>query len=184
MSDTTWEEVDYRAGSRTAPAIDAFLGAVAEQFVNGGCVLRQFEARDQARFDSALAHDLRGLEQMLAAFLRRPEVHAGLEEVKIASAARTLPAFRTIGAFELEGALAHTLLTGGAYTRGVGSEERARLIAREFLDALLEDRLSCTVFVLEGAWTPWFFDVAWDHSYVLIDPGARSWWTLFMTDTD
>ena len=184
MTRTAWDEIGYRTAVRTAPAMEAFVSAVAKQYANGGCLLSQFEARDHAEFDAATVKHHR-LEDCLTGFLGRPEVQAGLKEVQVDRASRFPPPFHAAGAFEFEGALAQLLLAGGAYTGGVGSEEEARRLAREFVDAIVEDRrLLCTVFVLEGAWTPWFFDVMWDHTYILMDRGARCWWTLFMTDTD
>ena len=59
------------------------------------------------------------------------------------------------------------------------------MLAKDLVDSLVgENRRHCYVFMIDGAWTPWFFDVAWDYSYVLFDPIRRCWWTLFMTDTD
>jgi hypothetical protein len=67
----------------------------------------------------------------------------------------------------------------------MSSEDEARRISRAFVDVLLGNhRRSSTVLALDGAWTPWFYDVAWDSSYVILDPAASAWWTLFMTDTD
>ena len=180
-----WQEVEYTVGSDTPPATHRFVTAMTEQLTNGGCLLTQFVAKDRARFDEALANDRQGVGHWLGAFLNRPEVRESLAVVRIAEAESVPPAFRTIGAFEMEGALVEILLGGGAYTRGVGSEERARVLAKDFVDALVGvNRRHCTVFVIDGAWTPWFFDVAWDYSYLLFDTVARCWWTLFMTDTD
>jgi hypothetical protein len=185
MSGTTWRDVDYFVGARTSPAIDAFVEAITGQFLNGDCVLRLFEAKAPAQFDAALVGDIQGLDHCLATFLGRPEVREGLKEVDLAAAVSLPPAFQSITTFELEGALTHMLLPGGAYTDGIHLEERARTLARDFVDALVgEHRLSCTVFKLFGAWTPWFCDVAWDYSFVLMDRGGRSWWTIFMTDAD
>ncbi|HEX6812548.1 MAG TPA: hypothetical protein VF384_13060 [Planctomycetota bacterium] len=143
--------------------------------------MRLFEPLDAQRPDAAFA---RGLAPCLAAFLGRPEVRRELEAIEIRSAKSLPPAHRLMTTFELEGALTSALHSGGAYTRAVG-EERARVLSRQFVDALVADRrLTCSVFAIEGAWTRWFHDVAWDYSYVLLDPVGRALWMLFMTDTD
>ena len=185
MPVATWSQVEYIVETDDAHAIRSFVTAMTEQFVNGDCVIRQFIAKDPSHFDAALAHDRQGVEHWLGAFLSRPEVRASLAVIRIAEAESITPAFRTIGAYEFEGALVEILLGGGAYSHGVGSEERARVLAKDFVDSLLgENRRHCTLFVIDGPWTPWFFDVAWDYSYLLFDTVARRWSTLFMTDTD
>ena len=185
MTHTTWEQVEYTVEQTKAPAIDAFAGAVTRLFANGGIVLQRFAARSPAAFDSAWGYDNVGPPQrILAAFLQRPEVRNALATVEIDSA-QTMPPFRTLGLFELEGALTGILLGGGAYIRGLESEDEARHVSRAFVDALAGDnRRTALGFAFEGYWTPWFHDVAWDFTYFVFDPVGKSWWALFMTDTD
>jgi hypothetical protein len=33
-------------------------------------------------------------------------------------------------------------------------------------------------------WTPWFYDIAWDATFVLHDPQAKGFVLLCLTDTD
>jgi hypothetical protein len=180
-----WDTIEYRVVDDVPPAGLVLVQAISEEFVNGGCVLRRFAPVDPAQFEDAARHDLQGLGHLLGAFLARPEIQSALEKIGVADAEQLPPEFRTMGAFEFEGALTHTLLAGGAYTRGLGDEDLARQIARDFVDALLPGRkLSATVFSIAGPWTPWFYDVAWDSSYFVFDRTAHAWWTLLMTDTD
>lgn len=182
MTTSTWTQVEDSSSLRRVGAIDAFLSEVSRQYVNGGCLLYRFEARDPSLLNFAQAG---GFSRLLAALLNQPVVKNALADVKFASAKVIPPPFRPLGSFEFEGALTEMLLGGGAYISGLTSEDDARRISRAFVDALLGDhRRSSAVFALEGAWTPWFHDVAWDCSYVILDPSARAWWTLFATDTD
>lgn len=183
MDGEGWENVEYRCVAPTTPAVQAFAGKMASLYANGGCLIRRFEPRTPAVFDLALRHDLRGLAPLLSSFLGRPEVQAALAEARVGEAALDAVPFRAIGTYELEGALTQILLWGGAY-RGGMPEEPARLASRALVDELTGDRRHAHVFAIEGAWTPWFRDVAWDHSFVVLDADRRIWWTLFMTDTD
>jgi hypothetical protein len=80
--------------------------------------------------------------------------------------------------------LTHALVAGGAYGGGV-PEEAARQLSRAFVASCFNDHhLSVTVFAIRGAWTDWFYDVAWDSSYLCVDPLAARWTCLFFTDTD
>jgi hypothetical protein len=63
-----------------------------------------------------------------------------------------------------------------------GTEDKARRLSREFVAAIGHDYTQ--VFSIEGAWTGWFLDVAWDSSFVVYDPQRMRWWILCMTDTD
>lgn len=183
MDDGGWEKVEYRLVTGTTPALQAFAGHVASMYANGGCLLRKFEPLSPGGFDLTWRNDLRGLGHMLSSFLGRPEVRAALREIRLGEAALDALPFRAIGAFELEGALTQILLWGGAYNSGM-PEEPARLASRAFVDELIGDRRHAHVFAIQGAWTPWFQDVAWDYSFIVLDADRRAWWTLFMTDTD
>ena len=182
MTEPSWSHIEDSSSLRGVGAIDAFLAEVSRQYVNGDCLLYRFEALDPSLLNFAQAG---GFSRLLAAFLNRPAVKNALNDVKVTSAKAIPPPFRPLGSFEFEGALTETLLGGGAYIRGMDSEDDARRISRAFVDALLGNhRRSSTAFAFEGAWTPWFHDVAWDSSYLILDPLARAWWALFMTDTD
>ena len=182
MTEPSWTPVEDSSSLRRFEAIEALLGEVSRQYANGGCVLYRFEVRDPSLFNFAQAD---GYSRLLVAFLNRPEVKNALNDLQLASAKVIPPPFRPLGSFEFEGALTEILLGGGAYIGGMSSEDEARRISRAFVDVLLGNhRRSSTVLALDGAWTPWFYDVAWDSSYLILDPAASAWWTLFMTDTD
>ena len=163
-------------------AINAFLSEVSRQLVNGGCLLYRFDDLDPSLFNFAQPG---GLSRLLQQFLNDPTVRKALADVNLDSAKAIPPPHRILGSFEFEGALTEILLGGGAYVSGLSSKDDARGMSRAFVEAMLEQRRrGAPVFALEGAWTSWFYDVAWDASYVIIDPSARAWWILLMTDTD
>jgi hypothetical protein len=94
------------------------------------------------------------------------------------------PPYRSIGTFEFEGALTQALVAGGAYGGRV-PEQAARQLSRDFVDCCFDDRrLSVAVFCIPGAWTKWFYDVAWDGTYLCLDLVGASWTCLLFTDTD
>ncbi len=89
------------------------------------------------------------------------------------------------GAFEFEGALTQTLLAGGAYTRFKGTEDDARALSRNFIEAILPDgRLSASVYKIDGAWTDWYYDVAWGKTFIIYDRVGCRWSIFCATDTD
>jgi len=140
-------------------------------------------ATDSQTFDNASRADLRGLDHLLGSFLRSSSVRSALAELNI-GADEQVPAYHIISAFEFEGALTHALIVRGACGGSV-PEEAARSLSRDFVDACFDGgHLGVRVFAISGAWTSWFYDVAWDHSFVAFDPKVRSWTCLFATDTD
>lgn len=51
--------------------------------------------------------------------------------------------------------------------------------------AIIGDRYEdFRVDACHDAWTPWFFDVAWDHTLVLTDSATAEVTVLCITDTD
>jgi hypothetical protein len=50
---------------------------------------------------------------------------------------------------------------------------------------LVQDRHQDTrVFGSDDAWTPWFWNVAWDRTWILVDDRHREVTVLCVTDTD
>lgn len=73
-------------------------------------------------------------------------------------------------------------MQGGAYQKFSGTEDEAGLLSRHFVAVIGHDHTQ--VFKVLGAWTYWFYDVAWDTSFVILDAQRMRWWILCMTDTD
>ncbi|MBN9692008.1 MAG: hypothetical protein J0M24_17335 [Verrucomicrobia bacterium] len=176
-----WSDVHYAEQPLTDARLEAYLAALRPLYPNGRVLLRCFQPTDAAAFHSASRHDWRGRDHLLSSFLNAPSIRAFLGELQIPSPLR-LPAFHCYSAYEMEGTLTVTLLRGGAYQMFPGTEDKARRLSREFVAAIGHDYTQ--VFSIEGAWTGWFLDVAWDSSFVVYDPQGMRWWILCLTDTD
>ncbi|MFN7840755.1 MAG: hypothetical protein ACK5N9_03440 [Pirellula sp.] len=89
------------------------------------------------------------------------------------------------GSYALEGEIIELLLSSGAYRHSELSPVSARTSAASFIDCIAGfDRKHLVGFRTVVPWSNWFYDVAWDHTLVIVD-GARSrWWLLCTTDTD
>jgi hypothetical protein len=117
--------------------------------------------------------------------LQAESVLAAVPELQIPFPLQKLPRYGLYTGFEFEGAVTHSLLSRGAYVASKLDVETARKLSRDFVDALVNgDRLATIVYSIRGAWTEWFFDIAWDQTFVVVNvPTGR--WTLFcFTDTD
>ncbi len=176
-----WSDVHYAEQPLTDARLEAYVAALRPLYANGRVLLRCFQPTDTVAFHSASRHDLRGLDHLLSAFLSAPTIQVFLGELHIPSPLK-LPAYHYYSVYEMEGALTVTLLRGGAYKRFAGTEDEARRLSREFVAAIGHEHAQ--VFKIVGAWTDWFYDVAWDSSFVIFDAQRMRWWILCMTDTD
>jgi hypothetical protein len=176
-----WSDVHYAEQPLADARLTAYLEALRQIYANGRVLLRCFQPTDTAAFHSASHYGLRGLDHVLSAFLGAPTIQVYLSELHIPSPLK-LPAYQCYSAYEMEGALTVALLQGGAYHKFLGPEDEARQLSREFVAAIGRDHTQ--VFKIEGAWTDWFYDIAWDLSFVILDAGHMRWWILCMTDTD
>jgi hypothetical protein len=89
------------------------------------------------------------------------------------------------GTLTLAGELASALVHGGAYIRFKGSSAAAFQLAQAGLVDLVGDRHeSFRVFESHAPWTPWFFDIAWDQTWILADYERLEVSILCKTDTD
>jgi hypothetical protein len=176
-----WSDVHYAEQPFTDARLTAYLEALRRLYGNGRVLLRCFQPTDTVAFHSARAHDSRGLDRLLSAFLGATTIQQFLGELHIPSPLK-LPTYQYYSAYEMEGALTVALLQGGAYHKFLGPDDEARRLSREFVSAIGHDHAQ--VFKIAGAWTDWFYDVAWDLSFVILDPQRTRWWILCMTDTD
>jgi hypothetical protein len=153
-------------------AIDAYLLAMRHVYANGGIELSIFDLADSdAAFDVFAASD--DLEKI--DFPNQVPLLAGL-------APALSPNFTRLTE-PLEDALALMLIHGGASATTVYQD--ADELADAFCAALFaEASLSITHYVSHAPWSPYFYDVAWDYSYLSIDREKRRVYLLRATDTD
>jgi hypothetical protein len=181
-----WADVRYREQRVTHPAIDAWLSALGRVYEHGGGLLRVFEPRDTGVFDHAVQHAHHDPTDPLLAFLSSPEVVAACPELRIETPLKGAPVFQEVSLYAMEGELTYLLLVGGAYTAFQGTVDEARVLSRRFMEALCgpELHLGRLAWASKTPWTPWFFDLAWDHTFLICDHGSRRVILLCVTDTD
>jgi hypothetical protein len=179
-----WRDVEYEVVPVTDPRLLAVTGALQASHVNGGAILRVFQPTSVVAFDIAARSDLQGVGHWLRCFLEASSVRQAVPELRIPIPLPEVPKHTWYSGFEFEGAVTHTLLRGGAYERPPFGEEAARRMSREFVDAMAGERLQTAVWRIDEPWTDWFYDVAWDATFVVQQLHARRWALLCVTDTD
>ncbi len=170
--------------------MQALLDAIRMTRDNGGVLhakLRAVDVRDASqwfRAPTVLEQDTSFRELLDSKALRQalPELQVP-EPYPLASPPRFVGGGG--GSLTLDGELALVLVHGGAYTRYPGTAAEAKALGRAAVDEVVEDRHEdFDVYSSEQPWTPWFFDVAWDQTWFLVDRGRLEVTVLCMTDTD
>ena len=93
--------------------------------------------------------------------------------------------FEMTSAFSLGGCMAEALKWGGAYKKvnynGVEIKKNSESAATELLNNNFDDTIVC---VSNEPWCDFFFDVAWDFTWVVINTSNRNIHIILATDTD
>jgi hypothetical protein len=89
------------------------------------------------------------------------------------------------GALDLDGVLAKLLVLGGAYERFQGPHVEAKALAAAAVYDLIQDRYEdFSLYYSDHAWSPWFFYIAWDLTFILVDRRQAEVTIIATTDTD
>jgi hypothetical protein len=108
-----------------------------------------------------------------------------LPELKISTPFYDGTIFDRTTSFTFDGQIASTLFNGGAYKRFQRSPIEAKIIAQELSDFIIGDRFAETIlFTSYSPWSDWFFDVAWDRTWIIFDETMSRFWLICVTDTD
>lgn len=90
-----------------------------------------------------------------------------------------------ISPLTLDGDFAQHLVRGGAYEDFKGTMAGVKEIGRKFSEYIFQNRFEeVKLFSSEDAWTQWFFDIAWDKTWIILDEGEQKLWIICITDTD
>jgi hypothetical protein len=85
----------------------------------------------------------------------------------------------------LDGILAGVIVSGGAYKSYRGPAAEAKALAAEAVDVLIQQRYEdVRLDATHEPWTPWFHNIAGDHTYVLTDRANAEVTILCITDVD
>ncbi len=182
----SWKEVDYQLSDLNHPDVLRLVDVLETLYVNGDVILRSFEPIDPDLYDKARVSDLQGTDYVIKTFLRSPKVMATLGD-DIQMTEDDVENFQYVwqSVFEFEGSLNHMLALGGAYKSGFHIEDYIREVSRNFVNAIVPDGfLNTTVYRCSSAWTNWFYDIAWDRTFIIKNPVEKKWILLCTTDTD
>lgn len=185
----SWASLDWERQPLVHPELDIYLDHVRRTHVNGGHIVGRWRATQYADTTAWFMARNRFEEyDLFRVFFGHPTVRSDLADLQLPADLRAIhERFRqqTAGALTLDGLLAGILVNGGAYERFKGAASDAKDIANRVVAALTGKRYEdFRVDLSHEAWTPWFRDVAWDHTFVLTDRAKAEITVLCITDAD
>lgn len=188
IADTDWSTARIELLDARGPGIDAFLSALRETLNCGMYEFRRFSVQPLRDFDwfydGSVWSDV-GPGKFARAFLAHPVVQAELGEVLSGADAALSNRFERMSPLALDGLLGQQLVDGGCCARFRGEHRAAKALAAGFCRDLFGERYEdAQVAHASFAWTPWFFDIAWDRTWVVIDKGTGAVSILCSTDED
>jgi hypothetical protein len=182
----TYEEVDV-----TGPGVAQLVSELATVYDSGGVLLRRFRCTDPDEKDAWFGTNTKLHEyESFRTFLGSAAVRAALPELSVPdpfpiSHPPEFPSTAKWWTLMLDGWFALRLMHGGAYGRYAGSAIDAKKIGENAVKDLVQGRHDdFDAFASDEAWTPWFRDIAWDSTLILVDRARYEVTVLCMTDTD
>lgn len=180
-----WREIDFPLVDEDAGALHPFMEALRGLYANGAVVHKTFAMPARVDFDEFLhlgrLHDIFFFERFWLASSVRAALPFDLHEVEFLSPT----VFSWTQRVELPGSLASALVRGGAYRNWDSTAREAMRLGLEAAEVLLAgDFEEPRVFVSQTAWSRFFHDVAWDYTWLVIEPRRRRIDVLLATDTD
>lgn len=178
--------IRFVRGPEVPPALAELAAILRTVLDNGGVIAETFAVEDAdevaAWFLSRGNFDTYGLLEQLLRSEPVTSVASGSGTYDPRAASRT---FEQTTPLTLDGDLAGALVWGGAYGRFEGSHADAKRLGLEVCRQLFGDRWEdVRVHESTAPWSPWFWDVAWDHSWVVTDLRTQQLTLVALTDTD
>ena len=180
-----WEAVRIVPVFARSEDINAFLVEMERVNTNGGIVFARFELHAGRTFHWFASRNRWDEMDFFRSFLLHRVVRETCPELKLGESFLESPVFEWGSSLTLDGELARALVIGGPYKRFEGSPRQAKDLAGRFCSALFDDCFSeVEVFRSWKPWSAWFYGIAWDFTFIIIDKRLSIVTILCSTDTD
>jgi hypothetical protein len=178
-------QIKYEQEILADPRIDDLLRCINQRYSNGGCLYYGFKPIDQAKFTQAWRSDQKGLNYIVRSFLSSESVRVIAHSLKIPERVPENLSCCWYNGYEFEGAITHAIMRGGAYAQCDFPEETARRLSQNFVSAMTAEQIGQTfVCRIDSPWTEWFYDVAWDSTFIVFQYQRNRMNLFCITDTD
>jgi len=180
-----WKEADFSVSTRSFPCTLESVQELQRRYENGRVIFASFQSAAHRVFDWYASRNK--LQELLFfhKFWHTPTPARILSELCVPSTHENDPGFQLRSSLTFAGELALSLYTGGAYHKSHGSGAEEMRLAEQTAHELIQERFSeVAMFVSHAAWSGFFFGIAWDVTWILLDKRDRSIHILAATDTD
>jgi hypothetical protein len=179
-----WNAVQIKLINQIDQPIDTMVNALNKTHSNGGARFAKFKIEGNSCFNWFMSRNRWNEIEFPENFFRAKNVVAAFPELCVELDQCTL-GFEWGSSFTLAGEIAWTLALGGAYDKHPGGSANAYQLAENFRIHLFGDRFD-DMLVLKSSrpWSAWFYGIAWDSSWIMIDKRQSHVSVLAVSDTD
>jgi hypothetical protein len=179
-----WREIDFPLIEEPKTGL-RFVQDLATMYSNGTVLHKSFSIPDYSDFtafiNTGALHSTFFFERFWQTKSVASELPYALNDVRFLAP----DTFRWIHPVELPGSMARALVQGGAYTSEPMAARSAMEIAGQAAESLLAGNFQGPlVFVSCLPWSSFFYDVAWDYTWLIIRPADCRIEVILATDTD
>jgi hypothetical protein len=180
-----WREVDFPLLAEEAQELNPYLNSLRGTYGNGAVLHKTFSMPEHADLTEFVLLGALHPVYFFERFWRTKSVSAALPyELHDVNFLNT-SLFQRVLPVQLPGSLASALVRGGAYGQNVPQARQAVALSSAAAEVLVAgDFDGAMVFISEAAWSEFFHDVAWDYTWLVVQPGRRRIEVLLATDTD
>lgn len=182
--ESLWKGVHIEYRKSESPPVEALVNALRKTHVNGGAAFAMFSVGNNPNLNWFISRNSWDAIELPERFLRSSAVVGALPDVCKQPISSSF-GFEWGSPFTLAGELAQTLFEGGAYVKHAGGPGEAFALAESFRRWLFGDRFG-EVLVVKcfKPWSAWFYDIAWDGTWLVVDKRQSIVSVLTVTDTD
>ncbi len=181
--DACWASTGISWVQPTNNRLSAVIEALENTHVNGGARVAQFQVDSEGAVFWFLSRNRLDEMRFFDRFFCASPVIQAFPEISTPNP--RVSEFKMEGCFVAIGHLAQILSNGGAYKNLMGRDSETWRLALEFAEGAFGGRFSTTMaWVNWSAWSPYFFDVAWDATLFFFDKTEGVMTVLTITDTD
>ncbi|MGE6597859.1 hypothetical protein [Bacillus proteolyticus] len=175
----TFEKIETNDSS-----IEQLIHTFKEQNLHGGAVISCFKVHNE-NFFKEIPRGEDGHKRFFRRIFNSLDIINNLEALKIHTSEKYKCRFKERQAVMLDGSIATQILCGGAYVEFQERPVVAKQLAVNLCQYMFQDRYE-DIKALESyrPWTDWFYGIAWDTTWMVLDSKEHKMWLICVTGTD
>ncbi|SFT02862.1 hypothetical protein [Marininema halotolerans] len=168
--------------------VDGVVKNIEMSHINGGIIIKIFDIINKKVINETInPYFYNNSQDGFKKLLLSTDIKSSIPLLKLDDGLQGDTDFQLSNSFAFESEIASAIYQGGAYFKFKGNSRESKNIAANFTDFIfgIEDPDSnIKTFESCKPWSKWFFDVAWDVSWLIFDGRKNKLWIICITDTD